>query len=70
MGVQKFRTFEDARRALWLPAGDPAVLIRMKRLAEVWRAPAFHECRGVHRFRTIEEAKARRDRPSMGTSVR
>jgi hypothetical protein len=58
--VQKFRTFDDARRALWLPAGDPALLLRMKRLGELWRGPRRRH--GVFRFRTIEEAKRRDDR--------
>jgi hypothetical protein len=57
MAVQRFRTFEDARRALWLERGDPQILMRMKRLAQLARSSP---CRpGVRRFRTIEEAKAR-----------
>jgi hypothetical protein len=55
MGVQKFRTFEDARRALWLEPGDPSILERMRRLAELSQSPARQ--RGVFRFRTIQEAK-------------
>jgi hypothetical protein len=57
MTVEKFHTFEEARRALWLEAGDPRILQRMRRLAELARVrprPA-----GVTRFRTIVEAKAR-----------
>ncbi|MBI2962117.1 MAG: hypothetical protein HYY35_00055 [Deltaproteobacteria bacterium] len=56
MGVRKFRTFEEARRDLWLPDGDPAILVRMKRLAEL--ATKRSVPRGIRRFRTIEEAKA------------
>jgi hypothetical protein len=56
MGVEKFRTFEAAERALWLPAGDPRILPRLTRLAELARPPAVS--RGVTRFRTIDEAKA------------
>ena len=26
MGIQKFDTFEEARRALWLKPGDPEIL--------------------------------------------
>jgi hypothetical protein len=59
VGVQRFRTFEEARRALWLRPGDPRILERMKRLGELARAPGRPP--GVSRFRTIEEAKA--DRP-------
>ena len=68
MGVQKFRTFEEGRRALWLPAGDPAILVRMKHLAELRPTPALHGRSGVQRFRTIEEAKRRRARVSFGSA--
>ena len=37
--VWKFRTFEEARRAFWLPSGDPAILPRMKHLAGMRREP-------------------------------
>jgi len=60
MGVQKFRTFEEARRALWLAAGDPAILERMKRLGGLARVRAHPS--GVYRFRTIEDAKAAKRR--------
>lgn len=56
MPVHKFRTLEEARRALWLPAGDPEVGRRMKRLAEL--ATPRPAPRGIRRFRSIEEAKA------------
>ncbi|MBI3785606.1 MAG: hypothetical protein HY270_19610 [Deltaproteobacteria bacterium] len=62
MGVQKFKTFDEARRALWLPAGDPRILERMRRLAEM-RQPHGQVRHGVYRFRTIEEAKVRSKRP-------
>ena len=61
MGVEKFRSFEDARRALWLEAGDPRILERIKRLGELSRAP--RRAPGVYRFRTIGEAK--RPRPDV-----
>ena len=56
MGVQRFRTFDEARRALWLDAGDPSILERMRRLKALaaTRRPVR---RGVTRCRTIEEAK-------------
>ena len=56
MPVQKFRTFDEARRALWLSADDPRLVLRMKRLGDMARARRkIH--RGVTRLRTIEEAK-------------
>jgi hypothetical protein len=60
VAVRKFRTFEEARRELWLPAGDPRIPLRMKRLAEL--ATARPVPRGVRRYRTIEEAKASKSR--------
>ena len=55
MPVQKFRTFEEARRALWTTAGDPVTLERMKRLGELGRPRSVPT--GVFRYRSIEEAK-------------
>jgi len=57
MPVQRFRTFEDARRALWLPAGDAGILERLQRLGELARIEK--QPPGVRRFRSIEEAKRR-----------
>lgn len=56
MPVRKFRSFDDARRDLWLPVGDPRILPRLQRLAELARPAAI--TRGVTRFRSIAEAKA------------
>jgi len=55
MGVQKFRTFEEARRALWTASGDPRILDRMKRLGELARSRSARP--GVLRYRSIQEAK-------------
>lgn len=56
MPVWKFRTFEDARRALWLSAEDPDLVPRMFRLAAMAGAPRPVR-RGVTRYRGIAEAK-------------
>lgn len=56
MPVEKFRTFEEARRALWLPSGDARILERLARLGALARVPP--RPRGVMRFRTLAEAKA------------
>jgi len=56
MSLQKFRTFEEARRALWVSADDPRLLLRMKRLGAMARSRRVIQ-RGVTRLRTIEAAK-------------
>jgi hypothetical protein len=61
--VYRFRAFDDARRALWIASGDPALPDRLRRL---WRFTSRLASgvprRGVQRFRTIEDANAERDR--------
>jgi hypothetical protein len=56
MPVQRFRTFREAREALWTASGDPTLLARMKRLGELARP--VRRPHGVFRYRTIAEAKA------------
>jgi hypothetical protein len=56
MPVWKFRTLEDARRALWVSPGDPDLLLRMSHLAAM-APPPRPVRRGVTRYRTLEEAK-------------
>lgn len=56
MPVQKFRTFEEARRALWVSTDDPRILLRMQHLGAMARARRVIQ-RGVTRIRTIEAAK-------------
>lgn len=63
MPVEKFRDPEEARRALWLPVGDPALAQRCRALWHGWGllvAPVIP--RGVQKFRSLEEANAERER--------
>lgn len=62
MPVWKFRTFEEAERALWTTSDDPAL---PRRIRALWRrslAGPLSGPRGVLKYRTIEEANADRDR--------
>ena len=56
MPVQKFRTLDDARRALWLAPDDPRILPRMQRLGAMARSSRKVQ-RGISQFRTIADAK-------------
>lgn len=63
MPIQRYRDFEDARRALWVDSSDPTLPDRLRRL---WRFTArliaSSAPRGVQRFHTIDEANAERER--------
>lgn len=62
MPVQKFRSFADARRALAWDQDDPRLTERIRALwtfsLRLTPRPPIH--RGVHKYRTIEEADAAR----------
>ena len=62
MPLQRFRDFDEARRALWIEPGDPELVPRIRRLWTFARrlAPGVAP-RGIRRFRTIEEANRDRD---------
>ena len=62
MPVQKFRSLDEAQQALW---GDPTHPSHLLRVAWLWRlgsqlAPRRYP-RGVHRYRSIEEANRVRE---------
>ena len=65
MPVEKFRSLEEMRRALWrMPSGSREELVR--RIDRLWRrasalAPSRNRPRGVFRFRDIEEAQSARE---------
>lgn len=62
MTIQRFRDFEEARQALWVPPGDPRLAERIRNCWEFARrlAPGAAP-RGLRRFRTIEEANLDRE---------
>lgn len=62
MPVQKFRDFESARQALWLPSGHKDLVRRIKGLwAFSSRLVPRQIPRGVRKFRSIEEANQERE---------
>lgn len=62
MPIQRFRDPEDARRALWVPRGDPTLGRRIRALwsrAALLAPPGIP--RGLRKFASIEEANAERE---------
>jgi len=62
MPLQRFRDFEEARRALWIERDDPQLVSRIRSLWTFARrlAPGGAP-RGIRRFRSPEEAGRERD---------
>jgi hypothetical protein len=63
MPIQRFRSLDEARRALWVAPDDPALVTRIR---QVWRFSARlldrRIPRGLRRFASIEAANAERER--------
>ncbi|MFN3413048.1 MAG: hypothetical protein ACK42L_03195 [Thermoanaerobaculum sp.] len=62
MPIEKFRDWDEARRALWLAVGDPAIARRCRALWQGWALivpPVIP--RGVQKFRSLAEANAERE---------
>jgi hypothetical protein len=63
MPLQRFSDLEEARRALWVPRGDPQLA---RRIRDLWafasRLAPGSAPRGIRRFRTLEEANRDRER--------
>lgn len=62
MPIQRFRSFDEARRALWVDRDSPELA---RRIRSLWAfasrlAPVQHP-RGLWKFRTIEEANRHRE---------
>ncbi len=58
MPVQKFRSLEEAARALWLEPGDPRIweaLVRRWRIHRALRPQGPRPAPGVYRYRSLEE---------------
>ena len=61
MPIQKFRSLDEARRALWMRSDDPRLPDRARALMAFSRRLAIvHAPPGVRKFRTMEEANAER----------
>lgn len=59
MPVQRFRTFDEAARALWMDQNDPRLPDCIRRLWSSAQRLAPHvRQRGVRRYRSVEEAAA------------
>jgi hypothetical protein len=63
MPVRKFRDVSEMEETLWYDRDDPAL---QRAIASVWdfaaRVCPLRFPRGVHKYRSIEEANADRDR--------
>ena len=62
MPIQRFRTFEEAERALWTDSKDPALPRRLRMLwAFTARLARRRYAPGLYRFRSIEDANHHRE---------
>ena len=62
MPIQRFRTFDEARRALWVDSHDAGLANRIRRLWDfARRLSPGSPVRGLRKFRTLDEARRERD---------
>ncbi len=62
MPIQRFKSFDDARDALWVRQNDPQLVPRIRKLwAFAARLAPGTAPRGVRKFRSAEEAQQDRD---------
>ncbi len=67
MPVIKFTNLEDARRALWIDSDDPRLVSRIEHLWELSSHLSRRRLsKGVHKFRSIQEANREREVRSAG----
>ncbi len=60
--IQRFGDFEAAREALWLEAGDPRLIDKIRHVWEMGRRLAkYPPPRGMWFFRDMEAANAHRE---------
>lgn len=58
MPVQKFKTFEEAERALWVLNPDEKYFERVKQMFEFWdKFPKKKVIRGIQKLKTFEPRK-------------
>lgn len=67
MPVTKFRTIEEMNahdRSRWLDSGDPRLMKRIEAIEQMSGGliPPLNIPKGVHKFRSIEELNAFKDR--------
>jgi len=62
MPVQKFRSLDEARKALWSEGGSPENLRRLRFSYEFWsRVHPRQFPRGVWKYRSLQEANRAED---------
>ena len=61
MSIQKFKSFEEAEKALWVSNPDAAYFKRVRAFYKLFsKLSKFSYPKGVHKFRNLEEAEQHR----------
>jgi hypothetical protein len=62
MPIQKFKTFEEAEKALWCPKPDENYYKRIRNLFELaYNLNQPNHPQGIFKYKTIEEANKQRE---------
>lgn len=61
MSIQKFKSFEEAEKALWITNPDPAYFKRIRAFYKLFsKLSKFSYPKGVYKFHNLEEAEQHR----------